>query len=307
MSRQSKLETSNLDDGSKNKRAVLNLFGRFVGKKAPANALRDWIDAMTSLSERVKATGYASAQPGVRRIPRDLIENVIDDVQANMDTIVERRDDFISDLNHMKQQIRDSYMGDHCYNEVDEALNRFHPNPDRMLPVFGVSDLCQGTGLVVSEKVTEAVTASELATKKSIVTILEDELSKLFERCVNPDRVRAQLKDAEGLIEKLGPLIREFSSNPDLVEKLEAGLKVLKTIPLDSEQLKEDDVQETVKSGLEIFQSLEVEEPEPEVPYSELEPATQQEGTFNSQDEYEKAGEETDPEEDSEADEEVEW
>jgi len=267
--------------------------------------------------------GYASNKPGVRRVARSLIEDVIDDVQANLSSIDQRRDDFVADLPFLKQQILDSYVGDQCYNEVEEAIARFCPNPDRMTPTFGVADLCQGTGLVNSEKVDEAVIASELATKKSIVAILEDKLSKLFERCLAPDRVRAQLKDAEELLVELGPLIREYSSSPDLVEKLDAGLKVLKTIPLDKDQIKEADVQEVVKSGIEIFQSLEVEElpaasQRPTLTHEQLELAQDMQdagysgketvdAVFNSQDEYEKAGEETDPEEDSEADEEVEW
>jgi len=263
MTRRSKLETNRVDDGSGNKKATLNLFGRFIGKKAPPNALRNWVDAQDDLAKDIAKVGYDCDKPGVRRVTRDRIHDLVENVEDRINEIDTKRDQFISDVPYMKKQILDSYVNDDCYSEVNDALNRWNPNPARMAPVFGVSDLEHGTGLVSSDRVNEAIAKSELATKKSIVATLEDELEDIFTRCHNPERVRGQLTAIEGLLTKLSPIINEFSSSPDLVEKLNEGMKILQDVPLDAEDLKATQGQAVVKQGLDLFAPPEPATPEP--------------------------------------------
>jgi len=177
--------------------------------------------------------GYACDIPGIRRVARDQIDDLVDQVQGELDLINSRRDEFIADVSLLKQQILDSYAHDDCYSEVEKALYRWVPNLSRMEPIFGVSDLEKGTGLVCSSRVQEAILKSELATKKAMIETLEDEVLDVLERCHKPKRVRGQLSAINGLITKLAPIIREFSSSPDLIEKLDSGLVVLKSIPQD--------------------------------------------------------------------------
>lgn len=253
MTRASKLETANLDDGSGNKKATLTLFGRFIGKKAPSNALKDWVDAQATLADRISRMGYLCDKPGIKRVPRDKINEIVEHVNEELGKINELRDDFIRDTLHLKTQILDSYRSDACHDEVERALNRWQPVPARMEPVFGVTDLAQGTGLVASSQVQEAIVKSELATKKSMVSMLEDEIIDVLERCEGAKRIRSQTKDIEGLLTKLAPVIREFSDSPDLVEKLDAGLDVLQNMNLNPDVIKSEAGQEHIKKGLAIF------------------------------------------------------
>jgi len=278
MSRQSKLETASIDDGSKNKRATLNLFGRFIGKKAPSNSLKTWTDEQSQLNKDIMSLGFDCDKPGIRRITRDRADDIVSAVNQRLDSINQLRDAFIQDVPQLKQQILDSYVGDQCYHEVQEALDRWYPNPDRMTPTFGITDLAIGTGLVPSEEVTNAIAKSELNTRMAMVQSLEEELKELFERCDSPERVRGQLRDAEGLLEKLQPLVAEFSSSPDLVENLNKGLEALKAVPLSKDGLLSEQGQEAVAKGLEVFTNP-----------SEPEISTTQAGEWTEEDEQAQA------------------
>ena len=224
------------------------MFGRFTGKNAPSNSLKVWMEEQAKLTSAVQSLGYVCDKPGVRRIPRDQIHDLIMEVNNNIEALNIKRDAFIDDIPYLKAQIIDSYLGDDCINEVREALDRWQPNLARMAPEFRVTDLLQGTGLVPSDEITKAVAKSEINTSLAIVATLEDELKSLFERCDSP------LKDAGGLLEKLAPIIREFSTSPDLIKTLNKGLEVLKAIPLSKEGLISPEGQESVKKVLEIFE-----------------------------------------------------
>jgi hypothetical protein len=256
LSRQSKLETSRLDDGSKNKRATLNLFGRFTGKKAPANSLKRWLDAQSALGDLIASLGYATDKPALRRLPRDQVHEVLDLVQQEQDNLARLRDKFIQDVPSLKQMILDSYLNDDCYDEVSDHLSKWHPNEDRMNPTFGISDLMAGSGLVPEGRIQEAIDASELATKKSMVEYLEQELESIFDRLEDPKRIRGQVEAMEGLLKRLAPVVREFASSPDLVERLNEGLKILEQIPASKEGIMSS--QDLVAEGQGVFN------PEPE-------------------------------------------
>lgn len=255
MSRQSKRETAALDDGSGNKRATVLLFGRFIGKKAPSNSLKDWVEAQSMMAENVVRQGYDCDKPGIRRIARNSIDGVLHCAKLDLARIDQLRDCFIRDVPELKQQIIDAYQGDQCLGEVEEALTRWQPNEARMTPTFGVSDLLRGTGLVTSQDVQDAIVRSELNTRLTMVATLEEELKSVFERCDNPDRIRNQLSAVEGLLEKLQPLVQEFSTSPDLVETLNKGMAVLKKLPRDKDGLTSEEGQAIVRDGLAIFET----------------------------------------------------
>jgi hypothetical protein len=273
LTRKSVIETSRLDDGSKNKRASINLYARFTGKKAPVNALKTWMDFQSHIAEEIAKVGYPTDKPAIRRVCREDIDDLIVRFDGYKNQLNTLRDDFIVAVPHMRQQILDSYSSDDCYEEVRDLLDRWHPNKDRMNPIFGVSDLLKGTGLQTSEEVEAACLEAELSTKLHIVKGLEGELESLFERLDSPDRIRGQLRDLEGLLSKLAPLIKAFSDDTELVSKLEDGLDILKQIPQSKEGILAS--QDLVQQGLDLFSTTpeaEVTEPEPEAEVTEPEP-----------------------------------
>lgn len=279
LTRKSVIETSRLDDGSKNKRASINLFARFTGKKAPANPLKAWMDYQALIADQIANVGYPTDKPAIRRVLREDIDDLVvrfDSYKSTLDTF---RDAFIISVPHLKQQILDSYCQDDCYDEVKDLLDKWSPNKDRMNPVFGVSDLLRGTGLQTSEEVEAACLEAELSTKLHIVKSLESELESLFERLDSPDRIRGQLRDLEGLLSKLAPLIKAFATDTELVSKLEDGLEILQQIPQSKEGIMAS--QDLVQQGLDLFSTtttpeVEVTEPEPEPePTPEPEPDVQ--------------------------------
>jgi hypothetical protein len=273
LTRKSVIETSRLDDGSKNKRASINLFARFMGKKAPANPLKVWMDYQSHIADQISKVGYPTDKPAIRRVCRDDIEDLIQQFDGYKTQLNTMRDDFITAVPHLKQQILDSYSSDDCYEEVRDLLDKWSPNKERMNPVFGVSDLLRGTGLQTSEEVEAACLEAELSTKLHIVKSLEGELESLFERLDSPDRIRGQLRDLEGLLSKLAPLIKAFATDTELVSKLEDGLEILQQIPQSKEGILSS--QDLVQQGLDLFKP-EVTEPEP-TPEPEPEPTPEPE------------------------------
>ena len=171
----------------------------------------------------------------------------------------------------MKQQILDSYQGDECYEEVRDLLNRWHPRPDKMNPVFGVSDLEKGTGLVCSSRVAETIVKSELASKKAMIEILEEDFVGVLEDLSVMKRDSKQLARLESLLGKIGPLVKDFSSSPDLVQRLDEAAKAIAILPMDAESVKSETGKATIQATLDLFstevpaEELEAEPDEPEV------------------------------------------
>lgn len=253
--RQSKSLTAAVDDGTKGATASLGLFNRL---RKFSNSYTDYEKSVEYISDIPNMFGSPCDIPGFRVVADDDATELFEMYQQAVDDARDKAETFIRDLPYLKQQIIDSYADSSLKEEVRDKLSGAHPTVEALvaslppLKVIRPADL----GMVPQNEVDQLLVQSALQTKVEVVSKLDSEVLELLQELTDIKRVRGQGDRLDKAVSTLGKLVKEFSNDPDVVDRWTKAQEALKKIPtpVKGDTSTFPEIQAKAKDALAIFE-----------------------------------------------------
>ena len=251
------------------------LFSAFIGDemgpdgkfRPKQNKLNAWVEAQSTWINGLRSSGESRTQtPGWRYMDYDTAEGVINEFYGNLSSLDPWREDFLRNYPHLNQLLKDAYQPTDDYEAVVRRIDRWRPNQERMIPTLSVFKVGQEFGLVdksaINDAVKNAIAKTDTDTKLEIVEGFEEELITYFEGVAKIERSRSQADKAQAFLNRIGSMIKTYSTSPDQVERLVNIEKSLKKLPSEQDGFQDfDKVKEVATDALAIFERQAPEDP----------------------------------------------